>query len=304
MTPNRRFRALPARTAETSGLVLLILPFLVGMAALVVVPAVVTLGLSTFRYDLIQPPSFVGLDNFRALLADDIFGIAVRNSILFLAFAVPIRLIAVVGLALLLHRSSMRGGALYRLAIFLPVVIPEVALAIAWLWILNPLFGPLNSILTGLGVAPVAWLTDPGAAQAAMLLIACFTIGEAFVIAVAARRSIPADLYDMAVVDGASSPALVRFVTLPLMLPVLVLLVLRDAVLVLQATLVPSLIVTGGGPPPYATTYGPLFIYEQAFEYLRYGYAAAATALFLGVTIVIVLLQVRVLRRWGHWTWA
>ena len=301
MTRRRRPHA---RGREISGLWLLTLPYLVGLSALVVVPAVVTLILATFRFDLIQPPSFVGLDNFGSLLADDVFGIAVRNSILFLALAVPIRLVAVVGLALLLHRSSMRGGAVYRLAVFLPVVIPEVALAIAWLWILNPLFGPLNSILTGLGLAPVAWLTDPGAAQAAMVLISCFTIGEAFVIAVAARRSIPADLYDMAVVDGASSPALVRFVTLPMMLPVLLLLVLRDVVLVLQATLVPSLIVTGGGPPPYATTYGPLFIYQQAFEYLRYGYAAAATAVFLIVTIVIVLLQVRVLRRWGHWAWA
>jgi multiple sugar transport system permease protein len=292
------------RHREISGLWLLIFPYLVGLTALVVVPAALTLILAAFRYDLIQPPSFVGLGNLRALLADDIFGIAVRNSILFLAFAVPIRLVAVVGLALLLHRSTMRGGAVYRLAVFLPVVIPEVALAIAWLWILNPLFGPLNSILTGLGFVPVAWLTDPGAAQAAMVLICCFTIGEAFVIAVAARRSIPADLYDMAVVDGASSPALVRFVTLPMMLPVLLLLVLRDVVLVLQATLVPSLVVTGGGPPPYATTYGPLFIYQQAFEYLRYGYAAAATAVFLVVTILIVLLQVRVLRRWGHWAWA
>ena len=301
MTPRR---GPLARGRETSGLWLLILPYLLGLTALVVVPAVVTLVLAAFRYDLIQPPSFVGLDNVGRLLEDDIFGIAVRNSMVFLAFAIPIRLVAVVGLALLLHRSSMRVGAVYRLAVFIPVVIPEVALAIAWLWILNPLFGPLNSILTGLGLAPVAWLTDPGAAQAAMVLISCFTIGEAFVIAVAARRSIPADLYDMAVVDGASSPALVRFVTLPMMLPVLLLLVLRDVVLVLQATLVPSLIVTGGGPPPYATTYGPLFIYQQAFEYLRYGYAAAATALFLVVTVVIVLLQVRVLRRWGHWAWA
>ena len=292
------------RGGETAGLWLLILPYLIGMAGLVVAPALATIVLSVFSYDLIQPPRFVGFDNFLGLVSDDIFQIAARNSILFVAFAVPIRLIAVVGLALLLHRSSLRGGAFYRVSIFLPVVIPEVAFAIAWLWILNPLFGPLNSVLTGIGIAPVAWLTDPGATQWAMVLISCFTIGEAFVIAVAARRSVPADLYDLAVVDGASSSALLRFVTLPMMLPVLLLLVLRDAVLALQLTFVPSLIVTGGGPPPYATTYGPLFVYEQAFEYLRYGYAAAATAVFLAVTGIIVLLQVRILRRWGHWAWA
>ena len=198
----------------------------------------------------------------------------------------------------------MRGGSAYRVSVFLPIVVPEAALAIAWLWIFNPLHGPLNAGLTTLGVAPVAWLTDPGSTQWAMVLMSAFTIGEAFVIAVAARRSIPPDLYDMAVVDGATSPGLLRYVTLPLMLPILVLLVLRDVVVALQATFVPSLVITGGGPPPYATTYGPFFVYQQAFEYLRYGYAAAATVFFLIVTGVIVLLQVRLLRRWRHWAWA
>jgi multiple sugar transport system permease protein len=280
------------------------MPYVVGLALLVGLPAALTVGLALFDYDLIQPPAFAGFDNVAALVGDDVFGIVARNSIIFVVVAVPLRLLVAVGLALLLHRGSLRGGGVYRLAIFLPVVVPETAFAIAWLWLLNPLYGPINTVVTGAGLGPVGWLTDPGSTQAAIVLMSCFTIGEAFVVAIAARRAIPAELHDMAVVDGASAAALLRHVTLPLMSPILLLLALRDAVLALQATFVPTLVITHGGPPPYATTFWPLFVYDQAFEYLRYGYAAAATAIFIAITCVIVVLQVRILRRWRHWAWA
>ena len=282
---------------------LLLAPYAAGLVLLVVIPGIATLGLAAFEYDLVRPPSFAGLENFAGLASDPVFAIVVRNTVAFVAIAVPLRLVAATALALLLHRSAMRGGGLYRLAIFVPSIVPEAAFAIAWLWILNPLYGPLNGFLEGFGAGPVAWLTDPGTTQAAIVLMSLLTIGEAFVIAVAARRAVPRDLHDMAVVDGASSVAVIRNVTIPLMAPVLLLVALRDVVLAVQATYVPSLVVTDGGPPPYATTYGPLFVYEQAFEYLRYGYAAAATAIFIGVTCLLVALQIAVLRRWRHWAW-
>ncbi|HET9345414.1 MAG TPA: sugar ABC transporter permease [Candidatus Limnocylindrales bacterium] len=295
--PRHRFGAEP-------GLWLLLLPYLIGLIALVAVPAAVTLGLAAFDYDLVRPPVFAGLDNVGRLMADDVFAITVRNSVSFVLLSVPLRLLAALGLALLLHRPTMRGGGAYRVIVLLPIVIPEVALAIAWLWVFNPLHGPLNAVLASIGLGPVAWLTDPGSTQLAMVVVSVFAIGEAFIVAIAARRAIPADLNDMAIVDGASSSRMLRHVTLPLMLPILVLLVLRDVVFALQATFVPSLVMTGGGPPPYATTYGPLFIYQQAFEFLRYGYAAAAAAFFLLLSGVLVLVQVRLLRRWRHWAWA
>lgn len=284
-----------------SGIAFLLIPYLVGLIALIVIPGLITLALSTFEYDMIRAPRFVGVENFVDLVTDDVFRISLRNSIVFLALAVPLRLFAVFGLALLLHSASMRGGAIYRVSVFVPVVVPEVALAIAWLWLLNPMFGPINRLLAGLALTPVPWLTDPRAAQGAIVLMSLFTIGEAFVVAVAARRSIPRDLYDLAATEGASSRALVRFVTLPMMMPILLVLGLRDAALTLQATFVPSLIITGGGPPPYATTYGPSFIYQQAFEYLRYGYSAAATTVFLAVAFVVIILQMRAVRHWRSW---
>jgi multiple sugar transport system permease protein len=125
-----------------------------------------------------------------------------------------------------------------------------------------------------------------------------FTIGETFVILLAARRSLPRDVYELAALEDATAFDVVRRITLPLIAPVLGLLLVRDAIQSLQFSFVPALVVTDGGPPPYATTYVPLFAYRTAFEYLRYGYAAAATLIMLLLTVAAVAVQWRLLRRY------
>lgn len=125
-----------------------------------------------------------------------------------------------------------------------------------------------------------------------------FTIGEGFVVLLFTRQGLPGELYELAAVEDATAWAVFRRITLPLMAPVLLLLLLRDTIFSFQVNFVPALIVTEGGPPPYATTYLPLFVYRNAFEYLRYGYAAAATVTMLLLTALIVLLQWRIVRRW------
>ena len=116
----------------------------------------------------------------------------------------------------------------------------------------------------------------------------------------AARVEIPAELYELAALEGAGPVATLRRVTLPLLGPTLVLLLLRDTIYSFQASFVPALVITDGGPPPYATTFLPLFIYRNGFEYLRFGYAAAATVVMLGVTAVLIAAQYGVLRRWRN----
>jgi multiple sugar transport system permease protein len=282
---------------ERRGLLLLLAPYLVGVAALIAIPAVITFGLAAFEYDLIESPRFVGLDNFDALLDDEVFRTALRNSLLFVALAVPLRLLGALALALLLHRR-FRGVGAYRTASYLPTVIPDVAYALLWLWIFNPLYGPLNLILTELGAPAAHWLTDPAAARWAIVIMSAFQIGEGFLVALAARQGIPSHLYDLAALEAAKPLYVFRRVTLPLMLPTLLLLLFRDTVFSFQVNFVPALLVTEGGPPPYSTTYLPLFIYQNGFEYLRYGYAAAATLVMFVVTALIVYVQWRIVGRW------
>jgi multiple sugar transport system permease protein len=282
---------------ERRGLAWMIAPYLVGLTALVFVPAALTFALSLSDADLLGTPRFRGAGNFRELLGDDVFRISLRNSLVFAAVAVPLRVGGALGLALLLYRPA-RGIGAARAAVFLPSVVPDVAFALAWLWILNPLYGPLNLTLEAIGAPTPAWLSEPASAQAAVILIACFQIGEGVVLALAARNMIPTDLLEVAALEGAGPFARFRRVLLPLMGPALLLLLMRDTIFAFQVSFVPALIVTEGGPPPYATTYLPLFVYRNAFEYLRYGYAASATVIMFLVTASAVWIQYRMVRRW------
>ncbi len=279
-------------------------PFLAGVAVLVVAPALVTLAMSLFEWDLLQPARFLGLGNFRELVGDAAFRASLRNSLIYVVIAVPLRVVIALGLALLLHRR-IRGVGVERSAVFFPTVIPDVAYALLWLWILNPLYGPLNLLLGALGLPTPSWLSASASARWGVIIMGLFLIGEGFLIALAARRAVPDELYDMASASGAGPWSRFARVTLPLMTPALLLMAARDTILSFQATFVPALLVTEGGPPPYGTTYLPLFVYRNAFEYLRYGYASAATVLMFVLTASIVWLQYRAidrLRRGGLWS--
>jgi multiple sugar transport system permease protein len=295
----------PDRDNRRGQLALMLAPYLLGLVALVVVPAGATLAMAFAEYDLINPPRWVGLGNFVELAGADGFRIALVNSLVFAAIAVPLRLLIALGLALLLHRRAPAVGTA-RTSAVLPTAVPEIAYGLLWLWLFNPVQGPLNQLLkiggenglTVLGRTPPQWLTDPTDARAAIILMSLFTIGETFVILLAARLALPAEVYELAAIEDATGWDVFRRITLPLMAPVLVLLLLRDTILSFQVSFVPALVVTDGGPPPYATTYLSLFAYRNAFEYLRYGYAAAATVVMLLLTVAAVLLQWRLVTRY------
>ncbi|HEU5066266.1 MAG TPA: sugar ABC transporter permease, partial [Gaiellaceae bacterium] len=264
------------RRTERREYAVMLAPYVLGLAALIVFPAAITFGLALTEYDLIRSPEFIGFDNFRELWDDEIFWTAMRNSLMFILFAVPLRLLGALILSLLLWKR-FRGVAAYRTSGYLPTVVPDVAYALLWLWIFNPLYGPLNLALESLGGPTPSWLTDPRAAQWAVIIMSLFTIGEGFIVAMATRQGVPNELYELGDIEGARPTYMFWRLTLPLMAPTLLLLMFRDTIFSFQANFVPALIVTEGGPAPYATTYLPLFIYREGFEYLRYGYAAAAT---------------------------
>jgi multiple sugar transport system permease protein len=287
------------RRTERREYAVMLAPYVLGLTALIVVPAAITFGLALTEYDLIRSPEFIGFDNFRELWDDEIFWTALRNSLMFILFAVPLRLLGALVLSLLLWKR-FRGAAAYRTSGYLPTVVPDVAYALLWLWIFNPLYGPLNLALDAIGGPTPSWLTDPRAAQWAVIIMSLFTIGEGFIVAMATRQGVPGELYELGDIEGARPTYMFWRLTLPLMAPTLLLLMFRDTIFSFQANFVPALIVTEGGPAPYATTYLPLFIYRNGFEYLRYGYAAAATLTMFLVTALIVYLQYRIVKRWRH----
>lgn len=289
--------ALSAHARERLTLWLMLAPFLAGSVLLILVPAVLALGLAFTRYDGLSAPEWFGLGNYRRLLAEPLFWIALRNSLCFALLVVPLRLALALALALLL-RGRRRGAALYRVGVYLPTVVPSAAYALVWLWVLNPLYGPLNMLLGLVGAGQPAWLADPRMALPAVALAALFQLGEGFVVLLAGLREIPVQYYEAATIDGAGRLATLRYLTLPLLMPWLMLVLLRDLIVSVQSSFVPALLMTGGGPD-HATLFLPLLQYETAFDRLRFGEGAAITLVELLLVGVLVLAMLG-LRGWGY----
>lgn len=272
-------------------------PYLLGLTLFVIGPAVAGLALAFTAFDALQPPRFVGTANFRAMLDDEVFRIAAANSLFYIALAVPLRLVGALVTARLLLRP-MEGIRLFRTIVYLPTVVPDMAWALIWVWILNPVYGPLNRALAVLGVAGPPWMADPVFARLGIVLMMMWQIGEGFVVCLASLQGVPRDLLDQAAVDGSGAIRSFGTITLPLIAPALLLLLFRDTIFSFQANFVPALIVGRGGGPDHATTFLPMYIYTTGFGYLRFGYAAAMTSAMYLVTGLVLWLQFRTARRW------
>jgi multiple sugar transport system permease protein len=284
-----------AATRYHMALGLLLLPYLLGTLALIVLPLVLTVPLAFTDYDGLAPPTWVGLSQLRDLASDPLFTMAARNTLEYTALLVPLRIAAALGLALLLSRRA--GLGLYRAAVYVPTVVPGVAYALIWLWVLNPLYGPLNGLLALLGLPAPAWLADPRTALPALVLAALFQLGESFVVLLTGLSAIPRDYYQVAALDGAGRWQVFRYVTLPLLAPWLLLVAMRELISSVQSSFTPALLMTGGGPY-YATLFLPQLIYQTAFDRLRFGQAAAMTLLnMLGVALLLLLIY----RGFGGW---
>ncbi len=264
-----------------------LLPFLLGSLILIVLPALITVGVAFTKYNAIQPPVWVGLDNFRTLLDSPLARLSLRSSLQFIFLAVPLRVLGALTLALLLQPAGRLFGGL-RAAVYLPTIIPEGAFALIFLWILNPLYGPLNAVLGAVGLPTPDWLLEPTTARLSFVLMALFTIGEGMVVLLVGLKTIPKVYYEVARVDGAGAWQSFWRITLPLLTPWLLVLTFRDIVVSLQNTFTPSFVMTYGGPY-YATTFIPLLLFELAFDLFDFGAAAAMMVVMYILTGLLVI---------------
>jgi multiple sugar transport system permease protein len=268
---------------------LFLAPYFVGTLVLVIIPALTTVVISLTEYNSIGTPEFVGLDNFWAMFASGYVRTGLKNTLIFIVLAIPLRVGGALILALFMQEKR-KGFGTYRAAIYLPTIMPEVAYSIIFLWIFNPIYGPLNIILTNLGLPAPEWLTDPNLARLVIVIMLGFQLGEGFVIMLAGLQSIPRSFYEAAKVDGANSWQMFWQITFPLILPWLLLLTFRDLLVSLQNTFTPSFVVTYGGPY-FATTFLPLLIYELAFDFFDFG-LAAAVMVFVYLCLVMLVMGI------------
>lgn len=261
----------------------LAVPYLLGSLLLVLAPLALAAVLAFTEYFGFRAPEFTGFGNVVRVAGDGAFWSSVGVSALVAAVVVPLRLLLAVGAALLLARGRSATTTVGRASAYLPSVIPDAAWALLWLWILNPLYGPLPALLGVLGVPDPGFLTTPWGARLGLVLVMAFQVGEAFTVALAARIAIPARLHEAIELEGGSAWFAMTRVTLPLMAPIVIVLAVRDVVVVVQNAFVPALLVTGGGPVN-ATLTAPLLIYRRAFEYGELGYASTLSVTLLVLT--------------------
>ena len=293
------------RSAVRGRGVLAALPFLspwaVGVICLVAIPLGLCVYWSFTNYNLLTPPQWTGMANYRALFHDPVFWLSVRNTLYITLIGGTAGILMGLGTALLLNKPG-RAVTFYRSAIFIPAVVPVVSMVIAWVWILNPDYGLLNGVLHLLHLPTYGWLDDPATAKLSLLMIILWgSVGQIMIVFLAALKEIPQDYYDAAAVDGASAWSQFRHVTLPLLSPV----ILYNVVIALvfytqmfeQAFVASPLDL---GAPVNSTLFYSLYLYQNAFTYLSMGKAAAMACLLLVFSLLVVGGFFALNRRYGH----
>lgn len=246
-------------------------------------------------WDLIGPMKWVGLANFSRLASDPDFWSSLCNSLLYLVFVVPSTLILSFSLALFVDRLT-HGLGLMKTISYLPSVCPMVALALVWRWIYHPHFGLLNYILGILGLPAQTWLSSKTWALPAVAAIRVWRDAGYYMLAIlAGLKGVPRHLYEAADLDGASWWQKLIHVTIPCVLPSLFFVAVTATIWALQ-TFDEIWMVTQGGPGN-ATRVFNYYLYQNAFHYLKMGYASAMAMILLFVSVIITLLQFRLLGR-------
>lgn len=268
---------------------LFLLPALFLLGLTVFWPALQAFYLSFTNYDLLGSPQWVGFANFQRLWGDRVFRQALWNTLLYLIVVVPILVIAPLALAILANKK-LRGIRWLRAAFYTPVVISIVVAGIAWKWIYAE-NGLLNQLLNQLGFKTgILWLTHPNWALFSVMAVTVWKgLGYYMVIYLAGLQSIPADIYEAAAIDGSDGVSKHWDITVPLMLPYLVLVTVISAI---SATKVfeEIYIMTQGGPQPHSSTTLVYYLYEQAFKNLEISYACTiGMVLFLAIFLLSIL---------------
>jgi multiple sugar transport system permease protein len=261
-----------------------------------VVPILAAGLLSFYQWNLLTPPEFVGLGNFRELARDDGFWASVLHTIVFIVGYVPVVTAAGLGLATLLNRRS-RAAGVSRILFFMPVVSAWVAVALMWKWMLNPRFGVVNWSLSLVGIEGPAWLFEQGWAMVSIIAASVWKdAGFVMILFLAGLQAISPDYAEAAVVDGASRWQAFWRITFPLLTPtvflVLVILLINSFQVFEQVW-----ILTEGGPLG-STTVVVERIVKNAFSFGRMGYAAAMSWVLFALIFGVTLVQNRLQKRW------
>jgi len=298
MTTLRRTASSSLRRREAVAGYLFLAPFIAGVIIWQAFPLLLSLYHSFTDYEVLTPPEWVGLKNYQKMINDKLFWTALINTVVFTLMSVTIFMVFALGGALLLN-AKVRGIRIFRVVTYLPSQLPIVASAFIFLWIFEPNFGVANFLLDLIGVEPQRWLYDPVLAKPTLAIMGIWGIGTGIIIFLAGLQSVPESLYDAAKVDGAGNVHQFWHVTVPLISPVLLFNLIISIIASFQVFDLAYLMTKGG--PGTETLFYVLYIFRNAFELFKMGYASALAWVFFLIVLVLTFLNFRLSRRWVHY---
>lgn len=281
---------------------LFISPWIVGFVAFLLYPFLYTIRIGFTQYTGFGEPLWVGLANYRQMFSDDLFWKALYNTFFYTALAIPIGVVVAMALALAMNQSMPEVG-IYRAILYLPSIMPVVALSFIFVALMDPAQGVFNQLLVAVGLPNVNWFGDPRYSKIALVILAQFGAGQAALIFLAGLKGIPVTLYEAASLDGASVWRRFWNITLPMMTPV----ILYDLILGLSTgiQIFAQIVVIFGNDPPGnpndSTLSYVLYLYNNGFRYGQMGYAAAMAWVLFLITMVLAFLIFRSQDRWVHY---
>lgn len=280
---------------------LLVAPWVIGFLVFTLGPILFSLYVSFTQWSMLSEPVWVGLENYRNIFQDPDIGHSLGITAKYSLASVPLRLVVALFLAILLNEATIAVG-LFRTAFYLPGVVASVSVAVLWQWIFNPRFGPFNAALRLFGIQGPSWFSDPNWAIWGLVIMSAWGVGGEMLIFLAGLKGIPQTLYEAAEIDGAGRLQRFLRITLPILSPTiffnLVMSVIGSFQTFDSAFVISTARAGAIGSPLKSTLFYMLYLYQNAFSFLKMGYAAAMAWVLFIVIVSITYLINRTSNRW------
>lgn len=301
--PSKRRRGSPLQKKETLAAFCFISPWITGFLVFTLGPMIASFYLSLTQYNVIQPPHFIGLDNYKQLFVDPKIGQSLYNSFFYAILHIPLSTMLALGLAVLLKRLK-KGAGFFRTSFYLPSITPSVAVGVLFLNLLNFRYGLINRALEFIGIAGPAWSTDPNWIKPGIVLMSLWGIGSTIIIYLAALQDVPKDLYEAAKIDGANEWHQFVKITVPMISGTIFFTMIVNTISSIQIftevyTMYFGTMAANTGQE--AALFYVIYLFRNAFEYLNMGYASAMSWVLFVIILILTFFQMRLSKKWVYY---
>ncbi|MDR2246565.1 MAG: sugar ABC transporter permease [Treponema sp.] len=275
-----------------------IAPWAFGLIAFTLYPIGMSFYYSLTEYKVISDPEFIALGNYTNLFTNKVFLKSLSNTIYIICLGVPVTLFSAFTVSVLLNSKELRRFGFFRIVFFLPTLVPLIINCLLWIWLLNSENGLINALLGLFGIRGPSWLGSPAWAKPALILMMVWGCGGTIIIFLAGLQDIPESLYESASLEGANFLRKTVHITIPMLAPVILYNAVTLVIAALQWFAEPFVMTEGG--PDNATMFFALYLYQNAFQFFKMGYASAMAWVMLLIALGIIFLLFKGMKRFSQ----